>query len=332
MQEDQDSAWKCGGDSNINGDPKQKKNGLPWKWILVVLLVLLVWFLYHHHNKEKIVTTTEEAKMEAVDKANEAGWEELNAGTELYLRHNFPEAKTALESALEKGSVEAKAILGSMYVLGQGVAKDTHRGMEMLNKSAEDGSAFAKSILGQWYVHGGLGLEKNADKGLRLIQEAIDTGKYYGYVAKAKLYEEGAGYERDFDKAIEYIKEAAARGYKRADQDIEEINRKPKYETTAKLYATEYSIPEYLEHKYIGQKVRLTGTVKNVGARADNANITLVELDTGGNPYTIVCKFLESEKETASALTKGKTIAVQGIGDGHTNKTIHLKDCWFPDV
>lgn len=326
MQGDQNSNWTCGGDAK----KKRKNSWIPWA--LIALVVLLGLFLYHHHMKKKAVTSIPENVAETVVEKEELAREELKFGMEHYLRDDFKEAHIALKSAWDKGNVDAKAIIGSMYVLGQGVPKETDKGMKMLDEASEHGSAFAKSTLGEWYVHGRHGLEKNTEKGLGLIQEAIDTGKYYGYVAKARLYEDGAGLDKDFDKAIEYLKEAGARGYERAGSDIEAINIKPKYETTAKLYASEYSIPEYMEQKYNGQKVRLTGKVKKVGTHAHNTQIALVELDTHGNPYTIVCEFEKNEKVRVENLVKGKTIVVQGIGSGHTDKVIHLKDCWFPDA
>lgn len=326
MPENQNENGTCGGLG-----PQRKKNWTPW--IAIVLVVVLGMFFYSHEKgKDKTaVNVTEESAQEAGQEAAEPALDDLKEGREQYLQGKFEEAKEALERAAEKGSEEAKAMLGAMYVRGDGVKADIKKGMEMIEESAKKGSAYAKSTLGRWYVEGKYGLEKMSDKGIELIDEAIDTGKYYGYVAKARLYEVGDGVEKDFDKAVEFLKEAGKRGYERAEQEIEEISKKASYTTTAKQYAEEYPEPDDEENAYLGRRVRLTGVVKSVEPLVDNDDVIMVELDTEGSEYRIICEFDEDEKEKAKALVGGQTITIHGVDDGVKDKTIRVNKCKFPE-
>lgn len=326
MQDEQNLNKTYGGDS-----PKQKKKWIPW--LLIVLLILLGLFFYRHQKKKEAAMAAgpvEESVKHETTLRQEESQTELKLASELFWNKEYEDAKVHLELAVKEGNAEAMAILGSMYVLGQGVTRDGPKGMEMLNEAERSGSAFAKSIFGYWHTHGREGLEKSAKRGLELIQEAIDTGKYYGYVAKARLYEEGAGVEKDHDKAVEYLEEAKVRGYEAAEMEIERITQKPNYETTAELFASEYSIPQDMEEKYVGHKVRLTGKVKSTEAHKILTSVMNIELDTEGNPYTIVCETRADQKSIAETLVRGDTITIQGIGHGHKDKIIHLVDCWFP--
>lgn len=321
MPENQNENGTCGGQG-----PQRKKNWI--SLIAIAILAVLGIFFYRHMkvSDEAAIHVTVEPTQET-----EPGWEDLKEGSEHYLQGKYEEAKEALERAIEKGNEEAKGMLGAMYVRGQGVKTDIKKGMEMLEESAENGSAYAKSTLGRWYVEGKHGLEQLSDKGMEMIDEAIDTGKYYGYVAKAKLYEVGAGVEKDFDKAVEFLKEAGERGYEHAEQEIEEIGKKAHYATTAKQYAEGYPEPENEERIYLGRNVRLTGAVKGVEPLQDNNDIILIELDTEGLQYTIICECNEDEKEKAKAVVKGQTITIQGVDEGIKDKAIHIHKCWFPE-
>lgn len=326
MPEDQNKNGTCG-----ESELQRKKKWIPW--IAIVILAVLGIFFYRHMkgSDEAAVHMTEEPAPVSEMIIIEPGGEDLKEGSEHYLQDKYEEAKEALERAAEKGSEEAKGMLGAMYVRGHGVKTDIKKGMEMLEESAKNGSAYAKSTLGRWYVEGKYGLEHMADKGMDMIDEAIDTGKYYGYVAKAKLYEAGEGVEKDFDKAVEFLKEAGERGYKHAKQEIEEIGKKPSFATTAKLYAEEYPGHDDEEKKYIGRKIRLTGTVKSVEPLKDNDDVILVELDTESNEYTIICECDEDVKEKAKALVKGQTVTIQGVDEGIKDKAIRFHKCWFPE-
>lgn len=306
----------------------RKKKNWTMPVVISILALLLAAYCLNAWHRERQVAEISENGMRL---SRNAEVTELARPEAHILNGDYREAKRLLENAASKGNAEAKAMLGSMYVFGQGMAADAQKGLVMLEEAAEEGSAYAKSTLGNWYVRGEQGLTKNIGKGLTLIDEASGSGEYYRYVAKARLYEDGVGVEKDSDKAISYFREAAEHGYSDAESHIAEIIKKPRYETTAKLYATEYSIPDYKKEKYIGQKVRLSGQVKAITTADNDSDIAVVELDTGGNPYTIAASVVKSEKNHAFALNKGEKVTLQGIGAGHTGKIIRLNDSWFPD-
>lgn len=208
---------------------------------IIILILIAVWFIHGKNIKKPIPQTTIEtvAPNERTlhvaseykyipdrDLTEEPGKESTIKGISMYAEGKYEEAKAFLEHAAKEGNADAKALLGKMYVYGQGVARDTLKGLEYLEDAAERGSDYAKAELGTLYVEGKEGVEKAGDKGLELIHRAIENGKYYGYLAMAKLHAAGEGVEQSSEKAIEYLKQAGEHGYRYAAEEIEKLKEK----------------------------------------------------------------------------------------------------------
>src|SRR6056297_4060198 len=69
----------------------------------------------------------------------------------------FAEAREALLPAARSGNAEAEELIGVMYALGLGVARDDRRAFEWYLRSAMKGHAGAASGVG-WYYEVGRGL------------------------------------------------------------------------------------------------------------------------------------------------------------------------------
>jgi len=160
------------------------------------------------------------------DTVEEPGKQDTIEGIKMYMEEKYEEAKDFLEKAAEEGNADAKALLGKMYIFGHGVVKDTKKGLEYLEDAVERGSSYAMSELGTLYIHGKDGVEHAADKGMELINRAIGHGKYYGYLAMAKLYEAGESVEQSTEKAISYLEQAGENGYRYAKDEIEKLREK----------------------------------------------------------------------------------------------------------
>lgn len=217
-----------------------------WAILVVVIIALLsLLYIYKRDKWEKIEVPpvqnqeSSEYRMEEInpmfgrdymvpdeEDLAEPGKEATKEGVSLYVKEKYEEAKEFLERAAEEGNADAKALLGKMYVLGRGVGQDVKKGIEYLEDAAERGSSYAMSELGMLYVEGKHGVEKAADKGLELINRSIESGKYYGYLAMAKLHAVGESVELNIEKAIEYIKQAGEHGYKFAAEEIEKLKEK----------------------------------------------------------------------------------------------------------
>lgn len=160
------------------------------------------------------------------DDIEEPGKTAASEGINLYVKEKYEEAKEFLEKAAEEGNADAKALLGKMYVSGHGVVQDMKKGLEYLEDAVERGSSYAMAELGLLYAEGKHGVEKAADKGVELIKRSIEAGKYYGYLAMAKLHLMGEGVEHSVEKAVDYLKQAGEHGYKHAAEEIEKLKEK----------------------------------------------------------------------------------------------------------
>lgn len=102
----------------------------------------------------------------------------------LYDAGNFKDALPLMKESAEKGSPNAMAHLGIMFMKGQGVAADWAMAVKLLEMTIQvesyQGTYFTgpmiKSNLGLLYGIGGHGLKRNTQKANQYLREAIDEG------------------------------------------------------------------------------------------------------------------------------------------------------------
>lgn len=102
----------------------------------------------------------------------------------LYDAGNFKAALPLMKESAEKGSSNAMAHLGIMFMKGQGVPADWAMASELLKMTIEvenyQGTYFTgtmiKSNLGLIYGIGGYGLRRDLHQARHYLQEAVDEG------------------------------------------------------------------------------------------------------------------------------------------------------------
>lgn len=215
------------------------------KWLITIFIIitlLILWSAYKKAvNRHEVVSlnTAENSIIKPsghlfetgrlapdMELIEEPGKTNTNEGISMYMENKYENAKDYLERAAEEGNADAKALLGQMYILGRGVVQDTAKGLAHLEDAVKDGSSFAMTELGMLYIEGRHGVEQAFDKGAELINQAIKNGKYYGYLAMAKLYDAGENIEQSTEKAIDYMRQAGEHGYKYAAEEIEKLKAK----------------------------------------------------------------------------------------------------------
>jgi TPR repeat protein len=82
---------------------------------------------------------------------------ELEDARDLMEAGDFPAAKDALWTAARSGNAEAEELIGVMYAMGLGVARDDMRAFEWYLRSAMKGHPGAQSGVG-WYYEIGRGM------------------------------------------------------------------------------------------------------------------------------------------------------------------------------
>jgi TPR repeat protein len=112
-----------------------------------------------------------------------------------------------------RGSIEARAILGRSYLRGNlGVGKDYDKALALLEPAAKAGSLAAQTSLAEMYASG-FGVVQNSSEAYRLFAEAAARGYAPAAVAAARMSYQGDGTGKDQQRALSFFKAAAEQGY-----------------------------------------------------------------------------------------------------------------------
>ena len=103
----------------------------------------------------------------------------ITAYTEALAFRNANEHGKALPlmiEAAELGNVQAMSVLGSMYLLGQGVKEDGSQAVMWLQKAIDGGFESAISVLGMAYATGKAGVQIDIAKARKMLNFAAEQG------------------------------------------------------------------------------------------------------------------------------------------------------------
>lgn len=98
-----------------------------------------------------------------------------NLGMEAYTAGNYDKAAEHLLKSAELGDHDSQAILGSMYILGQGVPQDREKAAMWLYPAAESGHPEAEMFMGVLHFTGERN-EHNVAQARYWLQLATDKG------------------------------------------------------------------------------------------------------------------------------------------------------------
>ncbi|MFP5214210.1 MAG: tetratricopeptide repeat protein [Acidobacteriota bacterium] len=79
---------------------------------------------------------------------------DFDSAREAYAKGDYATAFNEMKTLAENGHVGAQSTLGSMYLSGKGVAKDSTQALLWYARAAEQGDAKAQSLLGSMYFFG----------------------------------------------------------------------------------------------------------------------------------------------------------------------------------
>lgn len=138
----------------------------------------------------------------------------LQEGLSAYGKADYATALKELKPLAEKGDARAQNLLGKMYSLGQGGAKDSREAGEWFLKAAEQGVAEAQGMLGYMYLVGE-GAPQNNGKALEWISKAAEQGDAMAQYNLGVMYG-GKGTKEEPAKAVHWMRKAAEQGHKYA--------------------------------------------------------------------------------------------------------------------
>lgn len=332
MSTEADACPKCG--YKITQEDKQKGiNPKPWykKWWGIMLIVLAGIFVLGMFMPSKNEDTAS-APTPTVNVAKEPGRDEFDEGVAAFKNRNYETAFKAFEKGVALGNKDAKAFLGIMYVIGEGVKEDSKKGFNFVQEAANEGSPFALVEMADYYFSGSLGIKKNTQTGYNLMSKAYDTGHWYPAFILASFYSEnnspyGA---RDLDKANQYIDEAAKRGMdkERVAGFKEDLGKIPDYEVTIAGITKEYDSNEVAaDNKYKGKTIRITGRVDSVGKDLVNSMYVTLKHPDQWAIRNVQFFFDKSHADELASLSKGQQVTIQGTVDGLMMNVL-VKKCW----
>ena len=122
----------------------------------------------------------------------------------------------------EKDDVQARMILGMLYVEGVGCEQDVSTGLALLTSAAAHSNTEAYRRMGDIYVEGKY-VERNTDKALECYKAAADLGMTNAYETMGDIFRKGELIERDIAKAIELYELGAKEGHVSAREKADEL-------------------------------------------------------------------------------------------------------------
>jgi TPR repeat protein len=117
----------------------------------------------------------------------------------------------ALLERAEKGEAAAQVELASIYLRGEGVAKDSEAAIKWLRKAAEQGHSEAQMMLGGIYVTG-KGVKKDSLEASKWFMLSAQQGNPAAQCQAARMHMTGAGVPKDDVEAYKWANVAAGQG------------------------------------------------------------------------------------------------------------------------
>lgn len=124
-------------------------------------------------------------------------------------------AKEWFEYGVERaGSQRGNALymLGLMYFKGDGTEQSNNKALELWYKAVDEKHPASMGLLGRAYMEGKLGLDKDVESGLALLQRAANSGNVPSSVYLGKIYAKGEGVEQNMKMSMKWYEQAASGG------------------------------------------------------------------------------------------------------------------------
>src|SRR5215471_7646787 len=146
---------------------------------------------------------------------------DLESAKRAYHQKDFPTAVKEFTVLAEQGNWEAQLILGKMYMLGQGVPKDSDLAIKWFRAAAVQGDSEAQFFLGAMYLLP----QKDVAEGLKWIRLSAEQGEQDAQFLLGKAYLKGQNFAHDAVQADMWLRLAAAHGGEFYQSQLAEAER-----------------------------------------------------------------------------------------------------------
>lgn len=131
---------------------------------------------------------------------------DLSKAQKAYKQSDYAIALKELTPLAEHGNPEAQLLLGRMYLMGQGVSRDSDQAMKWFRASADQGNADAQFFTGSYYLLP----RRDIPEGLRWLRLSAEQGNQDAQLLLGRTYAEGiAEAARDAVQAEMWLRLAA---------------------------------------------------------------------------------------------------------------------------
>jgi uncharacterized protein len=118
------------------------------------------------------------------------------------------------------GCAHSKGALGRCYASGEGVARDSARGLALGRESEAEGSCFGQYVVGLCREAGWGALARDYSEAVRLYRLAAAQGHAAAQKSLGYLIQKGRGLAQDKEEAVRFYRLAAEQGHAEAEQKL----------------------------------------------------------------------------------------------------------------
>lgn len=174
-----------------------------------------------------------------------------------------------LEKAAKQGNHHAAALLGDLYLKGEGVTEDLSKAISLFRSAENDPLAHFR--LGQLYAEG-KGLDKDPAEAIKHFEIAAKGGHSDAEVEYARFYAEGIGVKKDERKAVPWRKKLADEGNPEAQLDMAKYHINGVFTDYSPADAVRYLSLAAKQGNRTARYLLAAYTMKGIGTKKDEKN------------------------------------------------------------
>ena len=140
-------------------------------------------------------------------------------GMAAYERQDYATALAKWRSAAQRGNRSAQALIGTMYLEGEGVAQNYKEAVRWYKLAAQQGDTLGQFSLGFMYANG-QGVAQDYREAVRWYQQAAQQGDAAAQGNLGRMYEKGQGVAQDYKEAVRLYRLAAKQNNYKAQANL----------------------------------------------------------------------------------------------------------------
>jgi len=146
---------------------------------------------------------------------------DLQVGKDDYDRKDYAKAAKELAPLAQQGNIDAQVLLGKMYMLGEGLPKDTDLALKWFRAASDQGNAEAEFFLGAMCLLP----RRDIPQGLKWLRLSAQQGTADAQLLLGMAYLKGDDLPHDLVQADMWLHLSATQGDRLATAQYEQAER-----------------------------------------------------------------------------------------------------------